>query len=112
MAHEIDRKTRLIDLTVGELMDVIQEAKKIMVSEPKEAPEPKDEYKYGIAGIASLFNCSISTANRIKAQGRIDAAISQRGRTMVINCKKALELFDAKREQRKAERENEHSSIR
>lgn len=53
-------------------------------------------YKYGIKGIAEIFGCSIPTANRIKASGKIDKAISQIGRCIVIDVEKALELSSHK----------------
>lgn len=86
---DIDPKTRLIDLTVGQLLELIESAS----GKPKEAPKER-RLEYGIAGIARIFNCSISTANRIKASGKIDKAISQRGRLIVIDADKAIELFN------------------
>lgn len=56
-------------------------------------PEPEDNsenYTYGIRGIASIFGCSISTANRIKSSGVIDRAIKQIGRKIIINKKRHL----------------------
>lgn len=87
---DIDPNTRLIDLTVGQLLELIQSASGKTV---QEAPKER-RFEYGIAGIARIFNCSISTANRIKASGKIDKAISQRGRLIVIDADKALELFN------------------
>jgi len=46
----------------------------------------------GLAGIAEIFSCSIATASRIKKSGIIDPAISQIGRTFVVDEAKALEL--------------------
>lgn len=48
---------------------------------------------YGIAGIAQLFNCSMTTANRIKASGKINPAISQCGRMITVDAELALELM-------------------
>lgn len=48
---------------------------------------------YGIAGIARLLNCSMTTANRIKASGKINRAISQCGRIITIDAELALELM-------------------
>lgn len=56
-----------------------------------EAPESK-RYVYGVAGIAEIFGCSIPTANRIKASGVIDDAITQVGRKIVIDADLALKL--------------------
>lgn len=48
---------------------------------------------YGIAGIAQLFRCSMTTANRIKASGKINPAISQCGRMITVDAELALELM-------------------
>lgn len=59
-----------------------------LVKKPKE----KKYYVYGIAGIAKLFGCSIPTAQRIKSSGKIDDAISQCGKIIVVDTELALEL--------------------
>lgn len=66
-------------------------------SERKEAgtvitPDSSKKYVYGIAGIARLFGCSIPTANRIKKSGKIDKAITQIGRKIIVDADLALEL--------------------
>ncbi|KAA6315864.1 hypothetical protein EZS27_033743 [termite gut metagenome] len=53
---------------------------------------PKKKYVYGIRGIACLFGYSISTANRIKQGGKIDKAITQIGRKIIVEADLALEL--------------------
>ena len=90
----ITSDTRIIDLTVGQLMQLLN--KKQAQAEIKEEPEKAKRLVYGIAGIAQLFNCSMTTANRIKASGRIDAAITQYGRIIVVDADKALVLFNNK----------------
>ena len=87
---DINPNTRIIDLTAGQLLDLIESAS----NKPKQEVSKERRYEYGIAGIARIFNCSISTANRIKASGKIDKAISQRGRLIVIDAEKAIELFN------------------
>ncbi len=54
-------------------------------------------YVYGIRGIAEIFKCSLPTANRIKKSGRIDKAITQVGRKIVIDAELALELAGRKK---------------
>lgn len=93
---EIDRNKALFQLSVGEFIDlmdsIINKSKDEKVSQ--DAPKER-RLEYGIAGIARIFNCSISTANRIKASGKIDKAISQRGRLIVVDVEKAVQLFDS-----------------
>lgn len=89
----IDPNTRIIDLTVGELMELLETIKTTQ-QEATKAPEKR--FVYGIAGIAQIFNCSMTTANRIKASGRIDRAIKQNGRIIVVDADLALELYNNK----------------
>ena len=87
---KIDPNTRIIDLTVGELVDLLERP-----TAPFPPPIlPERRLVYGIAGIAQLFNCSMTTANRIKASGRIDDAITQHGRIIVVDADLALKLFN------------------
>ena len=91
MVGTITPETRIIDLTVGQLMDLIAKAQAPVV---EKKPEQTKRLVYGISGIAQLFNCSMTTANRIKASGRIDDAITQYGRIIVVDADKALLLFN------------------
>lgn len=52
---------------------------------------------YGIPGLAKLLGVSTRQAARVKATGCLDKAISQRGRTIIVNTKLALQLFDSKK---------------
>ncbi|MFV0470193.1 MAG: DUF3853 family protein [Dysgonomonas sp.] len=60
--------------------------------EEKEKQSSSRRYVYGIRGIMELFDCSKSTANRIKQSGKIDAAIKQVGRKIIVDAELALEL--------------------
>lgn len=85
-------ETRIIDLTVGELMELLSRQQT-----PEVAPKPMKHLEYGIAGIAKTFNCSLATANKIKQSGRIDKAISQIGRIITLDVDLALELMKSPR---------------
>ena len=87
----LNPNTRIIDLTVGELVDLIRETPAAVSSSTKPEQKPRN-LEYGIAGIARIFNCSMATANRIKASGKIDDAITQTGRIIVIDVDRALQL--------------------
>ncbi|MCC8089181.1 MAG: DUF3853 family protein [Rikenellaceae bacterium] len=62
---------------------------------PPLVEQPK-KYVYGIRGIAQLFGCSIPTASRIKLSGKIDKAITQIGRKIIVDAEFALELAGRK----------------
>lgn len=91
----INPNTRIIDLTVGELVDIIKETMSTQIASSPMPEQPKRNLEYGIAGIARIFNCSISTANRIKASGKIDDAITQIGRIITIDVDRALQLKES-----------------
>ena len=59
------------------------------------------KYVYGIDGIAEIFGCSRPTASRIKKSGRINAAIRQIGRKIVVDVELALSIAGQKREARR-----------
>ena len=90
MSSNLDKP--LFNITLGDLKNVIKEvlderdAQDILKAEQK-------KFVYGIAGIASLLGCSTSTAQRIKSSGVIDEAISQQGKTIVVNVEHALALI-------------------
>ena len=86
----INENTRIIDLTVGQLMEVLAKQQTTITTD--NTPKAK-RLVYGIAGIAQLFNCSMTTANRIKASGKINRAISQCGRMITVDADLALELM-------------------
>lgn len=63
---------------------------------PNTITETNRRYVYGYAGIAQLFNCSIPTAARIKNSGRINNAITQIGRKIIVDAELALQLANKK----------------
>lgn len=91
----IDRNTPIWQLTLGEFLQAVRE--NIEVSQESEKPitETK-EYAYGIGGLARIIGCSVTHASRLKKQGIFDEAIKQRGRKIIIDKEKALELFNNK----------------
>ena len=88
---------RVIDLTANELLEVLEQSNKPtpqVLMDTTEAPQGK--YVYGLAGIAKLLGCSITTANRIKQSGKLNGAITQIGNLIITDAEKALELSDKK----------------
>ena len=63
---------------------------------PTPAVNPNKKHVYGLHGIAQLFGCSMPTANRIKKSGKIDRAITQIGRKIIVDAELALELAGRK----------------
>ena len=84
-------KTYIADLTTEELTDLIQRT----VAEALAAQRPQN-YLKGLEGIMQIFQCSRSTAKRIKKSGAIKKAIRQQGRTFIVNVDLARQLYGSK----------------
>ena len=61
--------------------------------EPVEKTDREKHLVYGLQGIADFLHQSITTAWRLKKSGKFDAAISQRGRCIITDTDKLLELM-------------------
>mgnify|MGYP003602443100 CR=1 FL=1 len=46
-----------------------------------------------LKGLAKILGCSVSKASKIKSSGILDEAIIQKGNIIIIDKKKAIELF-------------------
>ena len=53
----------------------------------------KEHLVYGLKGLADFLHQSVTTAWRLKKSGKYDAAISQRGRCIITDTDKLLELM-------------------
>ena len=89
-----DLNARIIDLTAGEFLDLLERGNKPQVV--VDTTKNDKHFVYGLAGIADLFGCSKTTANRIKQSGKINSAITQLGNLIVVDAEMALELADKK----------------
>lgn len=87
--NQLDLNKPLFQLTAGEFLLLLKES---VSEQPKQ--EAQKRLVYGIAGIAQLFGCSKTTANRIKASGKIDEAITQCGRMITVDADLALQLLN------------------
>lgn len=85
----------LITLTVGEFIAALREGLGLTIENQREDEhvDHPHRYVYGIAGLRDLLGCSESTANRIKRTGVLNPAISQHGKTIVIDADLALDLL-------------------
>ena len=85
-------------MTGEELLFLAQHSNISTNRESTKTSSSKEEkrYVYGLAGIARLFGCSLPTANRIKQSGKINRAITQVGRKIIVDADLALELAGRK----------------
>ncbi|WP_010661901.1 DUF3853 family protein [Marinilabilia salmonicolor] len=90
---EITDNTPIVMLTVGQLKEVIrQEIEQSELKLKEEKSEEVVEYAYGLGGIRDMFNVSHATAQKYK-NGILKDAVIQNGRKIIIDVKKARELF-------------------
>lgn len=80
----------IVVMEQAQLLDTI---KKAFDESSQSSSTNKKTYVYGISGLAAILGCSRPTAQRIKSTGKLDSAISQTGRTIVVDVDKALELI-------------------
>ncbi len=100
MAYNVTNDTPIAMLTVGQLKEFLETHE----GQPQLQPAPiapTKQYVYGQKGVAELFGCSVPTASRILASGKIADAVSKIGRTIVVDADKALELTKRKEGGRK-----------
>ena len=84
-------------MTGEELLFLTQHRKMSTSGETAKASSKEEKrYVYGLGGIARLFGCSLPTANRIKQSGKINRAITQIGRKIIVDAELALDLAGRK----------------
>jgi len=86
----------LWQMTGEEFLFLQQNSEYKQEQQPDLINDNSQKHVYGIAGIAELFGCSLPTANRIKKSGKIDKAIIQIGRKIIVDAELALELASHK----------------
>lgn len=90
----INKKTRIIDLTLGELLEAVEDrVKEAIAGKPDKESATEKRYVYGLKGLARLLGCSKTTASRIKTSGKIKPAITQVGALLIIDADLALKLL-------------------
>lgn len=85
-------------MTGEELLFLAQHGQRHTETNSTQQTSAKEErhFVYGLSGLAQLFGCSLPTANRIKQSGKIDRAITQVGRKIIVDADLALELAGRK----------------
>ena len=86
--------TRVIDLTLGDLLDAVEARVKQATSSKTEAYQNQSDkhFVYGLKGLARLLGCSKTTAARLKASGKYDEAITQIGALLIIDADEVLRI--------------------
>ena len=84
--------TRIIDLTVAQLAEVIDRAVEESLTR-RQSQDSTPRFVYGIKGIAQILGVSERQARYIKSTGLLRKAIKQQGRTIITDVNLALQLF-------------------
>lgn len=79
----------------GEILKLLQQVEtKKVVEQPSVSNYPKlPPFVTGIKGVAEVLGISVSTVNRMKAEGVLDEAILQNGKTVIFETYKVLEIL-------------------
>lgn len=92
----MSEKKPLLTCSLDEVIDTLGEKLAEILSGDKESITKKN-LVYGLAGLAKLLGCSISTAARIKKSGVLTGAIHQTGKVIVVDADLALDLMKIKK---------------
>ncbi|ERJ69768.1 hypothetical protein HMPREF1556_01794 [Porphyromonas sp. oral taxon 278 str. W7784] len=97
--HELLEKP-VWQMTGEELLFLAQQGSMQREGDTRDKTPAKEErhFVYGLSGLALLFRCSLPTANRIKQSDKIDRAITQVAREIIIDADLAVELAGRKTE--------------
>ena len=95
--HELLEKP-VWQMTGEELLFLAQQGSTQREGDTQDKTPAKGErhFVYGLSRLARLFGCSLPTANRIKQSEKIDRAITQVGRKIIVDADLALELAGRK----------------
>ena len=80
-------KTTTITIATDELQQLVEQGVQKALSRPR--------WVRGIPGLMQIFECSESTAKRIKRSGTIRSAIRQQGRIFFTDATLAMQLYGA-----------------
>ena len=93
---QITEQTRIIELTVGQLIDLLNNVVKPIKPEPIIANYCDDEFIHGYAGLARFLKCNPKTIWEHKKTGKYDKAIIRNGKKLIFKKSeiiKALEII-------------------
>lgn len=92
-----DLNTRIIDLTLGELLEAVEHRVRMAQGEEAEPVRSEGKYVYGLSGLAGLLGCSKTTAARLRAKGDYDEAITKVGALLIIDADRVLQIAKTKK---------------
>lgn len=94
MPAKINDATRIIDLTVGQMEDLIRSWARSEIANAKAgAPHQDKRHVYGLKGLAKLLGCSITRACQINTSGVIEPALTRLGNLLIFDADLVLSLL-------------------
>lgn len=87
----------LFSLTVSEFISLQEQVNSKCKESAATMQTEAKKYVYGYKGIAELFHCSNSKAARLKLSGAIDGAITQVGKSIIVDAELAMQLAGKKK---------------
>ncbi|OUO01350.1 DUF3853 family protein [Bacteroides clarus] len=88
----------VLTMNGAELLELLHQAKRSETKEEIKYP-PVDSYSNlpqfvtGIKALAQILGISVSTVSRMKADGLLDDAVFQNGKTVIFDTHKVLEIL-------------------
>lgn len=102
MPAKINDATRIIDLTVGQLEDLIRSWIRSEEASAKADDDRQDErHVYGLKGLAKLLGCSTTSACKINTSGIIEPALTRLGNLLIYDSDMVLDLIKKHKDRRK-----------
>ena len=88
----ITENTRIIDLTVGQLIDLFANMQK-KVEKPVQSDYSGDNFLYGYKGLAAFLGCSETTVYNQKEKGAYNGSIVRNGRKILFDKQKLMQIL-------------------
>lgn len=102
MPAKINDATRIIDLTVGQLEDLIRSWVRSEEASAKADDDRQDKrHVYGLKGLAKLLGCSTTSACKINTSGIIEPALTRLGNLLIYDSDMVLDLIKKHKDRRK-----------
>ena len=84
-------KMQIIYMTGEQLLQLFQIALTPASGDPQHQEMP--QHVYGLKGLAGVLGCSEQTAARYMAQGKLEGAYVQVGKTIITDTRKLMEIL-------------------
>ncbi|WP_018665963.1 DUF3853 family protein [Bacteroides gallinarum] len=96
----------VLTMNGAEFIELLHQAKRVETKEEIKHPSVDSysnlpQFVTGIKGFAQILGISVSTVSRMKADGLLDDAVFQNGKTVIFDTYKVLEILRVSNKKRK-----------